>query len=130
MTKPFNVRMGDELRSSIDERVDAGEASNASEWAREAMAGVVELGGLETLRAAIQLSGGHPDQSPHPVRALQLQQSTRGLRVSGTEGCTHPEQRHVVTPYSTKCGVCRVTLSQTPQTMQIQKSGPGVGPGR
>lgn len=130
MTKPFNVRMGDELRGSIEELVTEGEASNMSEWAREALAGVVELGGLGKLKAAIELSGGHADTSPHPTRALQLQKSTRGLRVAGTEGCEHPADRRVVTPYSTKCAVCRTVLDQAPQTMPIQTSGPGVGPGR
>ena len=130
MTKPFNVRMGDELRGQIDDLVNQGEASNASEWAREAMAGVIELGGLARLRSAIELAGRTPTGSPHPVRALQLQQSTRGLRVAGTADCEHPPERHVVTPYKTSCGICRVVLSQTPIQLGVQTSGPGVGPGR
>jgi len=91
MAKPFNVRMEDDLRAAIDERVAAGEATNASQWAREALAGVIELGGLDTLRSATEMVGrtGTGPQ-PHPARALQLQgreqPGTLGRSVVATDG--------------------------------------------
>ena len=110
MAKPFNVRMEAELRSQIDERVVAGEASNASEWAREALAGVVALGGLPKLAAALDLMGAGRLDSPHPPRALQLQRSTKGLRVLGTAECAHPADQRVQTPFETRCGACWVVI--------------------
>lgn len=133
MTKPFNVRMGPELRSDIEERVVAGEASNASEWAREALAGVIALGGLPKLSAALDLQGRNGDlTSPHPARALQLQRSTRGLRVVGTTDCQHPVDRRITTPFEVRCGVCRCSLDpdtnatvgppqQAPTELRVQR---------
>lgn len=129
MAKPFNVRMEAELRSQIDERVVAGEASNASEWAREALAGVVALGGLPKLAAALDLMGAGELDSPHPPRALQLQRSTKGLRVVGSANCEHPEAQRITTPFETRCGGCRAVLDPStgqpitkPQTrMHLQR---------
>ena len=122
MAKPFNVRMEAELRSQIDERVVAGEASNASEWAREALAGVVALGGLPKLAAALDLMGAGVLDSPHPPRALQLQRSTKGLRVVGTAECSHPVDQRVQTPFETRCGACRVVID--PETGQPAATRP------
>lgn len=111
MAKPFNVRMEDDLREQIEDRIAAGEAGNASEWAREALAGVIALGGLPKLTAALELQGRVGDlTSPHPARALQLQRASKGLRVVGTAECQHPIDHRITTPFKTMCGRCRCPI--------------------
>lgn len=108
-SRPFNVRMDDDLKSRISERVDAGEAGNQSEWAREALAGVDALGGLPALARAIELVGGDSSHAPHPARALQLQKQPT-IRKRHLEQCPHPESQQVQTPYSVRCTLCGATI--------------------
>lgn len=107
MAKPFNVRMEPDLRDLIEQRVIAGEASNASEWAREAMAGVIELGGLANLKNALELVGRREELSPHPPRALQLRARPLG---SVRPSCTHPVESLQQMPYHQRCGLCGATV--------------------
>ena len=111
-TRPFNVRMDDDLKHAIRRRVDAGEASNQSEWAREALAGVDALGGLSALARAIELVGGDTSHGPHPARAMQLQR-TPVIRQRPLVECPHPEGQQVRTPFSVRCTVCGTTIGST-----------------
>lgn len=108
-TRPFNVRMDSDLKARIEARVDAGEAGNQSEWAREALAGVDALGGLPALARAIELVGGDTSTSPHPPRALQLQ-TTPVVRRRSLEQCPHPEGQQVRMPFGVRCTVCGATI--------------------
>lgn len=127
-TRPFNVRMDDSLQEGIDELVKTGDASNRSEWAREALAGVVELGGLQALRQALELKGRDPSlPSPHPARAQQLvrqgAKTTRSRRVE-VGPCEHPVETQMRRPYSTTCGKCGAVLEERePAPTEVRRLG-------
>jgi hypothetical protein len=100
--------MEPELRDRIEERVIAGDAPNASAWAREAIAGVVELGGLPALQRALELVGRSDPVQAHPPRALQLR--SRPLGMVEFEACPHPESQREKMPYHVRCGRCGGTV--------------------
>lgn len=108
--KPFNVRMEPELREAIDRFVAADGARNASVWSREALAGVVALGGLGRLREAIDAAtDGVVPLSPHPRRSMSLQAAQAAThRASGA--CTHPLTARERLPFTTVCRLCGATL--------------------
>ena len=106
--KPFNVRMEPELRAAMERYAAADGARNVSTWAREALAGVVALGGLEELRRAID--GEELTIEAHPKRALALQSTpSQNARVIGD--CQHPKTALHRLPFSTVCRLCGATVS-------------------
>lgn len=120
MAKLFNVRMEPELHEAIESQAKADEVKSKSVWAREALAGVVRLGGLTKLQTAIEDTEGRGSHStasdsaslsPHPARSLALQAKPREAR-SSTE-CQHPRTARRRLPFLEVCGVCGVTVRVT-----------------
>lgn len=109
--KMFNLRMEEELRSAIEDQREADGVAKTSMWAREALAGVVELGGLTALAEALEVKrngNGQPMASPHSPRALALQGSVK--EVIQTDECSHPKTAERKLPYAVVCGVCGVKI--------------------
>lgn len=106
--RPFNVRMDPELREAIDRFVQADGVQNASVWAREALAGVVALGGLESLRKALDGEQEMPFE-PHPARSLALQVS-RGGKTDLSGDCLHPPTARRDLPFGQVCRLCGVRV--------------------
>lgn len=106
--KPFNVRMEPELREAMERYSAADGTKNVSTWAREALAGVVALGGLRALKAVL------PDEqttlSPHPQRALALQATSVAV-TRPTGECVHPSTARERLPFSTVCRLCGATVA-------------------
>lgn len=101
--KPFNVRMEEDLREAISKYRALDGVQNDSVWAREALAGVVALGGLQKLRDVLE-SVEMPFEA-HPARSLALQASPLG-RSAPTGECTHPPTARRQLPFSVVCGLC------------------------
>lgn len=103
--KLFNVRMEDDQREAIDKQA-AADGLKSSVWAREALAAVVELGGLTELATILtrRRNGDSVPAGPHSPRALALQGRSR--LVEDKPKCPHPKSARVVHPYATMCGEC------------------------
>jgi len=105
--KPFNVRMEPDLREAIDRFVAADGVRNASVWAREALAGVVALGGLEELNRCLGQTGDEMPFVTHPARSLALQAS-RNKNVELSGDCLHPLTARHDLPFGQVCRLCGV----------------------
>lgn len=105
--KLFNIRMEEDQRKQIEEQRISDGVTSSSMWAREALAGVVELGGLTALADILhrRRKGEEPPTSPHSRRALALQGHTGLDEVVPEPTCTHPRTAWRQLPYATVCGM-------------------------
>lgn len=96
--------MEEDLRDALDRYAVVDGVKNASVWAREALAGVVALGGLQELEKALDADVVQQIE-PHPARSLVLQSSGR-KKVSLSGECLHPLTARQQLPFGQVCRLC------------------------